>query len=88
MKLTTTGLNMLLLPIILIKSINCLTCLKYEKGLSDQQVTETCEDKNPEPGPSLCFTAWHQDNNGVKTIFRQGCFSSVPGNNICVMQLI
>ena len=48
MKSTTMGFNLLLLPIILIKSMNTLTCLKYEKGLSDQQVTEICEDKNLE----------------------------------------
>ena len=48
MKSTTMGFDMLLLPIILIKSINTLTCLKYEKGISEQQVTEICEDKNLE----------------------------------------
>ena len=48
MKSTTMGFNLLLLPIILIKSMNTLTCLKYEKGLTEQQETEICEDKNLE----------------------------------------
>ena len=86
-KSTTMLLNMFL-PIILIESTSSLSCLKYEKGLTDEQVKETCDNPNPETGPALCFTAWHQDTNAVKTIFRQGCFNSVPGKNNYILIML